>query len=176
MENNDTLDQHFQLGSDDASLQTAMVDLTGRLKSVASWFYWIAGLSFAGDLFRVLHLVSIPWFKLGLTEFASVVIDIYFPLQHTWVLTLIGYMVVPGLFVVFGIMLARGKAWALWLGVVLYGLDSLDYLINGISLMAYQMLIPAAVHGFFLFKLWPGFTILRQIKKLRSAKAGSATV
>jgi hypothetical protein len=98
--------------------------LEQRLRSGASWFYWIAGLSIINMI--VLHTGGDWSFIIGLgiafligaaSEIIGVLNSIIFSI------------LVSGLFAVFGYAANKGKLWGFIVGLTIYALDTLIYLL-----------------------------------------------
>lgn len=148
--------------------------LEQQLRSGANWFYWIAGLSALNTIiYRVGGSMSF-FFGLGITQMmdglaiglrsnvgeeAGTIIG----------LVLLGLSIgVVGLFILLG-WLARGRRkWPFIVGMALYGLDALLFLIV-------QDYLSLGFHAFGLIWFFNGLGALNKIKKLDEA-AGLAVV
>jgi len=175
---NEPLDQgqQFQSTADAPYRGMALHDIDTRLKSVASWFYWIVGLSLLNTAISMMGSDRAFSLGLGITQIIDVVAkdfgvvseasgDSASPMQIAgWVVNLL----ILGFFVFLGITLTRRRAaWALWTGVIIYGLDSLIFLIG-------PQVISLAIHAFVLFKLSQGFGILKEAREITKAQDPSA--
>jgi hypothetical protein len=126
-----------------------------QLRSGASWFYWIAGLSLINS---VAALTGQSWrffVGLGITQvfdgfalkmgssgkFVAFILD----------------LLVAGMFVLFGIFAHKAHLWAFLLGMVLFGLDGLIFVLA-------RDWIGAGFHVFVLFFLFRGFNACRTLK------------
>jgi len=96
-----------------------------QIKSSGSWFYWIAGLSlinsfsaFSGQSFRFL-------FGLGITQLLQA------SLRGSSALGLLLSLVAAGVFVGLGVFATKGQLWAFIVGMVLFALDGLIFLMEG---------------------------------------------
>ena len=112
-----------------------------QMKSGASWFYWIAGLSlinsavaFTGGSWRFI-------FGLGITQ----EVDAFFAGGVALVLNL----GVLATFVVFGVFAHKGHLWAFIVGTVLFALDTVIFLYR-------KDWIGVALHALVLFFLFRG--------------------
>ena len=135
-------------------------ELHAQVKSNASWFYLVAGLSlvnsimtFIGSSFRfalglgVRHLIA---------DFASGMGD------SGPTIALILNILAAAILILLGLFSGKGYAWAFLTGIVLLALDAIP------PLMA-QRWIPAVAHAIVLYFLFRGFTACR---KLKAAQAG----
>jgi hypothetical protein len=125
-----------------------------QLKSGASWFYWIAGLSLINSLIALSGSDYGFILGLGITR----IIDAFGMAFESGgkVIALVLDIIVVGIFVFFGIFANKRKSWAFIVGMVLYGLDSL------FSLLV-QDWLSLGFHGFALFCLFRGFKACREL-------------
>lgn len=131
-----------------------------HMRSGASWFYWIAGLSlinsiaaFAGQSFRFI-------FGLGITQFldaAASGMGSSGPL-----IALVLDLVAAGIFVLLGFFSHKGHRWAFIVGILLFALDTLLLVI---ALAVAQIWLDVALHVVVLLLLIRG---LAACWKLRS--------
>jgi hypothetical protein len=126
-----------------------------QLRSGASWFYWIAGLSlvnaivaFSGSNGRFLVGLAVPWiislFSRNLGSAGALIV-------------LVLNVVAAGVFVLFGVFASKGQLWAFIVGMVLFGLD-------GLVLVKFSDWLSVVFHAFVLFCLYRGFSACRQLK------------
>lgn len=128
--------------------------LVARLRSGASWFYWIAGLSIINS---IIALTGSNWrfiFGLGVTQ----VID---GLGNHFgggavAVTLVLDVVVTGLFVFFGVFAHKNHLWAFIVGGVLFLFDSL-------LILLFRDWIGVAFHAWVLFSLFIGAKACHQL-------------
>jgi hypothetical protein len=156
--NHEPLDQgQFQPVANTEYQNMVQDDLTARLRSVASWFYWVVGLSVINTLGAMTTADFSFSLGLGITQLVDG-IALAFPSGK--VIALVIDFIILGFFVFLGVILTRRRAaWALWVGVILYGLDTLVFLIG-------PQWIALALHGFVLYKLSRGFGILNEAKQV----------
>ncbi len=126
-----------------------------QLKSGASWFYWIAGLSLINS---IVSFTGSSWrflFGLGITQIfdafgnsigsggrgAALVLD----------------LAAAGVFILFGVFAHKAHTWAFMLGMVVFALDGLIFLLR-------QDWIGVAFHLFVLYCLFRGFKACRELK------------
>ena len=67
-------------------------------------------------------------------------------------------VVVVGVFVLFGWLAGKKRGWAFVVGMVLYGLDGLLFLLL-------QDWLSAGFHAFALFGIWGGFASMRKLRE-----------
>lgn len=125
-----------------------------QLKSGASWFYWIAGLSLINS---AVALSGSQWgfiLGLGITQ----IIDLLGQSIEgggkaiILILDLIG----AGMFVLFGVFAHKRHTWAFIVGMILYALDGVIFLIL-------QDWLALGFHVFALFCLFRGFKACREL-------------
>jgi hypothetical protein len=126
-----------------------------RLKSGASWFYWIAGLSLINS---VVSFTGSGWrfiLGLGITQIldggggglgsggktVALVLD----------------LMVAGVFVLFGVFAHKAQMWAFVVGMALFALDGLIFLVA-------QNWIGVGFHAFVLYCLFRGFSACRELR------------
>jgi hypothetical protein len=150
-------------GTPDAGIgASATPDPTGQadpavlsqLKSSASWFYWIAGLSlvnsisaFSGSSWRFI-------FGLGITQ----VFDAFgASLEGAGKgVVLVLDLLAAGVFVLFGVFAHKCQAWAFIAGMLLFALD-------GLVMLFFQDWLGVVFHAVVLFFLFRGFQVCRRL-------------
>lgn len=105
--------------------------LQNRLRSGASWFYWIAVLSVINSILMAASSRISFIFGLGVTQIIDALAsllgqDLGLDSVNTvrvfgWVMNLI----IVGIFALFGLFANKRKRWAFYVGMLLYGLDAL---------------------------------------------------
>ena len=130
----------------------AIVTANPSIASAARWFWWIAGLSVINSV--LIHSGSETSFLagLGFTLVADAVFQAYKPVAFV-----IDTLAVSFFFVI-GLMALRGYRWAFLVGGILYALDACIYL-------ALQGWLSVAFHGWALFSIWTGGTLLHRTVK-----------
>jgi hypothetical protein len=133
-----------------------------EVKKGANWFYWIAAMSVINSL---IMLTGTNWgFAMGLaiTQVVSAIAGAIAGLEEQasgigafHIGALVANILISGVFVLFGVLAGKGKKWAFILGLVLYSLDGLIYLMAG-------DFIGVAIHGLAIYFLISG---LRAIGK-----------
>ncbi|MFN7141240.1 MAG: hypothetical protein ACK4UN_18080, partial [Limisphaerales bacterium] len=139
----------------------AEIALDNKIKSGASWFYWIAALT---AINTALALSGKDWsfiIGLGITQVFDV---LGAEMGAAGMAVAVGLDAIAiGLFVLFGFFARKGHAWAFITGMALYGLDSC------LSLLAEDW-VGFGFHGFALFCIFGGYKACRDLKDLRAGE------
>ncbi len=146
------------------------VELTRQaatLKNGANWFYWIAGLSIINSL---ISLFEGGWgfiFGLGITQLVDAIARGILAEQAEAAglirgIALGASVFFAGLFLLFGWLANRRQGWAFLIGMVLYLLDGLLFLLV-------QDWLSLAFHGFALYRMFQGYAALRKVKAMLPA-------
>jgi GYF domain 2 len=131
-----------------------MGHLDARLRSGASWFYWIAALSLINS---VATLLGAGWrliVGLGITQIVDAFAERLGGGGLSVALAL--NVLISGVFVVFGVLAYKRKLWAYAVGMGLYLLD-------GVIFAVASDWLAAAFHAFVLFRLFSGFRAAQQL-------------
>ena len=146
------------LGSSVAAATAADPATEARLKSGASWFYWIAGLSlintisaFTGSDWRFIV-------GLGITQLLDA-----FGTQFGGagkIVVLVLDLLAAGSFVLLGVFAHKCRKWAFVTGMVLFALD-------GLIFMLVQDWIGVAFHVFVLYCLLQGLKACQELNEAR---------
>jgi hypothetical protein len=126
-----------------------------HVKSAGSWFYWIAGFSLVNSLSPVVGNPIRFVIALGVTD----LIDSYIGSQNR-VAGLVLDLVAAGIFILFGVFATRGHLWAFIVGIVLFALDGVIFLVA-------QSWLGVALHGLVLFFLFRGVKACRVLNQSR---------
>ena len=133
----------------------------------ANWFYWIAGLSLVNT--AMAHGGGDSHFIVGLSVTAIVDgIAVQIGKEHPQTASLamglaIGFSVCVAVVVIlFGWLSRKRLIWVFGLGMGLYLLDGLVYLLFGDFLSA-------GFHGYALFSMFQGFSAFRKLAQLEAA-------
>jgi hypothetical protein len=126
-----------------------------QMKSGASWFYWIAALSlvnsisaFSGSTWRFI-------IGLGITQ---IIDEFGSNLGGAGKgVTLVLDLLAAGVLVLFGVFANKGHSWAFIVGMILFALD-------GIIFLLVQDWLGVGFHAFVLFCLVRGFLACRELK------------
>ena len=125
-----------------------------RLKSGASWFYWIAGLSLINSIAAAMGGTFQFLFGLGVTQVFD---QVGAEFGGGAKLIALGLNVgVAAIFVLFGVFAHKRHQWAFIVGMALFGLDALLMLVA-------QAWIGVAFHAFVLFCLFVGLKACRSL-------------
>jgi hypothetical protein len=136
-----------------------------QMRSGASWFYWIAGLSLINS---VLALAGSEWgfiLGLGITQIFDAIGS---QLGAAGKFVAFGMdLITAAVVVVFGVLAARRQTWAFVVGMALYALDGLLFLLA-------MDFLGIGFHAFALFCLYRGFTACRELNGTAGAHAQPA--
>lgn len=127
----------------------------GQVRSGASWFYWIAALSLVNS---IVAFTGSSWrfiLGLGITQIIDGMA------QHgegsSAAVALILNFLVAAVFVVLGIFAHKGQLWAFIVGMILFALDGVIFLLA-------QDWIGVAFHAFVLYCFFRGFNACRRLR------------
>lgn len=122
---------------------------TPEIRSAARWFWWIAGLSLVNTVLAMSGTQTQMVVGLGLTLASDVAFGATSP---------IGFVIdaaALGFFLLMGQQAQRGRLWAFYLGVVVYSLDALIYVLL-------QDWMPVALHVLVIYFIVRGVLALRK--------------
>lgn len=139
----------------DASTAEALA-LQGRIKSGASWFYWIAGLSLINSLTSLTGSGYGFIVGLGITQVIDALAKGLGPAGTA--VAIVMDLLAAAVLVVFGVFANKRQAWAFIVGMVLYGLDGLIFLLA-------QDWLGLGFHVFVLFCVFSGYKALQQYRQ-----------
>lgn len=155
-------------GIEAADAQAAFAALQ-RFQSGANWFFWIAALSIVNS---AILLAGSEWgFVIGLA-----ITQLFDGIAHAiaqeapdagTVVKLVAFgldLIAAGIFVGFGVLARMRHTWAFVVGMVLYAMDGLLFLLLG-------DLLSTAFHGFALYCMWNGMKALGALKQLAAEAA-----
>jgi hypothetical protein len=132
----------------------ASAPLETQLKSGASWFYWIAGLSVINSVVALTGSQGGFIVGLGVTQLIDAVGK---GIGGAGVaVALVLDLIAAGMFVLFGVFAHRRRAWSFVVGMALYGLDGFLFLLGGDFL-------GVGFHAFALFCIFSGYSALRKL-------------
>lgn len=127
-------------------------------KSGADWFFWIAGLSLINT---AILLSGSDWsfiVGLGITQFADVIIG---QLGTTgMIVALVFDIICAGIFVAFGVFARKGHNWSFIVGMILYALD-------GLLFIMVQDWLSMGFHAFALYSIYNGYQANQQLSKIQ---------
>jgi hypothetical protein len=107
-------------------LAAAKLALTQRVKSGANWFFWIVGLSIGNSVIALSGGGKRFIVGLGIT---SVVDAVAQEAKMGMGAALVVTVIAAGIFIPFGLLARRRRKWAFLLGMLLYGLDGLLFVL-----------------------------------------------
>ena len=126
-----------------------------ELKSGASWFYWIAGLSLVNSIMSFTG--SGFGFALGL-GFTRIIHRFAFGLgSGARGVALVLDLMAAGVFILFGVFANKAQIWAFIIGMILFALDT-------VIVFTAQAWLSVALHVLALFFLFRGFQACRQVR------------
>jgi hypothetical protein len=137
---------------------------TRAFRNGANWFYWIAGLSIVNSLVSLAQGTLGFIVGLGVTQVVDAIARAILA-ENTEaagmvrIIALGASVFFAGFFALFGWLANRGQGWALLVGMVLYLLD-------GLLFVLVQDWLSLAFHGFALYCMFQGYTALRRLKAL----------
>jgi hypothetical protein len=143
---------------------TKRIELRNRLRSGAHWFYWIAALSVVNSIVVLSHGEWSFFIGLGVTQVVdaialSIVEEAPDLKTIATASAILINLVAVTLCAVFGVLASRRKAWAFWVGMVLYALDGLLFLAVGDFLSL-------GFHVFALICIFNGVRALGELERL----------
>jgi hypothetical protein len=135
-------------------------ELEQRVKSGASWFYWIAGLSMVNSVAALAGWSIGFYFGLGITQW----IDGWIGRVQGGgtIIALALDAAAAGLLVLFGVFANKGQAWAFIVGMLLLALDSVVVAIT--ALIVSSEWISFGFHVFALFCIFAGYRASRALR------------
>lgn len=153
-------------GQENQFLIVERLELEKRMLSGANWFFWIAVLSLINS---VILLSSGQWSflaGLGITQIIDALATQISAAggSGATIIALIMDITVAGFFVFFGLMARKRQGWAFIVGMVLYGLDGLLFLLA-------QSWLSIAFHLFALYGIYQGLRALNRLKATEETTA-----
>ncbi len=141
-------------------------DLLEHMQSGARWFYWIAGLSLINSIVATFDGRWSFLAGLGITQVISYVgirmaQDVG---SAATVIALILDVLVAAFFVFLGVFALKGHTWAFVVGLAVYVLDGLIFLVA-------QDWLPLAFHAFVIYGLTRGLMANRKLKEFEAQEA-----
>ena len=137
-----------------------LAELEKRIKSGASWFYWIAALTLVNS---VAIYSGREWgFILGLMF--TQIVDHMARAGGLPVAALVFDLFAVGVFILFGVFAGKRHLWAFIVGMLIYGVDGLLAVIG-------QVWIGVAIHAFAMFCLFVGLKAALRFRQLSRDRA-----
>ncbi len=130
--------------------------LEKRLRSGADWFFWIAGLSLVNSVLSLAGSNTSFVIGLGITQIIDAVAHEAGSGGKTVAIVL--DLLAAGVLVMFGFFARRRQSWSFIVGMVLYALDGLIFLLV-------QNFLSVGFHAFALWCIFNGLKASRQLQK-----------
>jgi uncharacterized protein DUF4339 len=129
--------------------------LEAKMKSGASWFYWIAGMSLINSIASLTGAGFGFVVGLGITQ----IVDTFAQRLGgaAFAVALILNLLIAGVFILFGVFAHKRHLWSFIVGMVLYGLDGLLFAFD-------RHWLPAGFHAFVLYWLFNGYRAASQLR------------
>ncbi len=171
-ENQEVHDENLPAPEDAAALAHYQ-QLEAQLRTGANWFFWIAGLSIVNSFILLAEGDRSFVIGLGITQFVNA-IALAIGQNNPEIATVLKVVAVVVTFVAaavvaaFGFGARRRLSWVFILGMVLYAMDGMLYLLMGPDLKSF---------GFHIFALWcisRGLSACRQLSARELAPAAAA--
>ncbi len=148
-------------------IQAARLALTARARSGANWFLWIAGLSIINSV--LMRTGSHTQFIVGLgtNQVADGVGQMMAKQGNAAagaVFSAIVSVFMVAIFVLFGIFARKGAKWAFYVGMTVYALDALLFVLA-------KDVLGLGFHALVLYFLYRGLAANGQLEKLKAALA-----
>lgn len=133
--------------------------LKSQVESGSNWFLWIAGLSLVNS---VLFLANAEWsffFGLGITQLIDgIAVDVVEDASYiTRIVAFALDVIAASVFALFGLLSKKGRCWAFVVGMVLYVLDAMLFLLV-------KDLFGLAFHGFAFYCIFNGYKASRTLR------------
>jgi hypothetical protein len=127
-----------------------------QMRSGASWFYWIAGLSLVNTIAAYAGWGIQFAIGLGITQVFDGIGSRM--ASGGTAVALVLDILAAGILILFGFFASKGHSWAFIVGMILFALD-------GLLLVIGSVWIGVAIHAFVLYCLFKGFTACRQMNR-----------
>jgi len=155
-----TIYENIPTGTNSDKEITQKLEVENNFKSGVNWFFWIAGLSLINS---IVLFSGGKWafiVGLGITQFIdSIVIGTEAGAVGTTIALMLDVFI-SGIVVTFGVLSRKKYTWAFIVGMVLYALDGLLFLIV-------QDWLSIGFHAFALFCLYRGLKASNQLKQMQ---------
>ena len=139
--------------------------IESQFKSGADWFFWIAGLSLLNS--AILFTGSQWGFMIGLgitqiIDAVGLVISEEIGVAGK-IIAFVFDVIVAGTFVAFGVFSRRRYKWAFIVGMILYAMDGLIFLLV-------RDFLSIGFHVFALFFIFGGFKAIKKLDELETSQ------
>ncbi len=139
--------------------------LQKRTQSGANWFFWIAGLSLINTFAAAMGSNMRFIVGLGITQIVDALVAQAGKPGSPAALAF--DFVAAGVVVAFGLLCRKGREWAFIVGMILYALDGLLFLLA-------KDVLSIGFHLFALYMIYKGLKAAEALRKLQPATALSA--
>lgn len=150
--------------SERAAAQQENIELQNHIKKGAGWFYWIAGASVVNTLIFLFGGNINFIVGLGITQLINGFgVAIEREIGATTTLKVGVFLInlaISAMFLVIGYFAGKGLAWMFIVGIVLYVLDGLIFLLFG-------DILSLGFHAFALFFIIKGFMAANNLRKIQ---------
>jgi|GEM_PF-589846 hypothetical protein len=164
-ESNDTA-SHDASASAVERAQAAMASLRAHGDAGASWFYWVAGLSLVNT--AITHLGGDRRFIVGLavTTIADLIATEVGKQQPdvgtiAMIVSVSFSVFIAGVAILFGWLSRHRYLW-------IYGIGMFIYLLDGLIYLLFEDLMSAGFHGYVLYCMFHGIKAYRSLNKLEA--------
>ncbi|GAA0182104.1 hypothetical protein SH2C18_45380 [Clostridium sediminicola] len=144
--------------------------LERQFKNSMGWFFWIAGLSLINSICFLFDLGFNFVIGLGITQ----IVDLfsyefsYYYGNTALIVGIIINIILIGIFIVFGKLANNGKKWAIILGMIVLGLDTLVFIYI-------QDFISIGFHIWVLYSIYKGIGALKKLESMESIEVTENT-
>jgi len=161
------------MATDDFTTNTAPQgdpeQLAARFRNGANWFFWIAGLSMVNSIMFLCGSDGHFVIGLGLTQVIDGIAGVIAKeaKDAELVVRVVAFgldVVIAGFVVGFGVLARKGFDWAFLVGMVLYAVDGLIFLLV-------QEWLSIGFHVFALFCISAGLKALRELRRYAAEAA-----
>lgn len=152
--------------ADEFLAEQQKLTLEAKARNGVNWFYWIAGLSLVNSIIFFAGASVTFVVGLGITQLIDGValgVAEQLPSNSGSIVRIIGLVInlfVAGFFAGAGLLGRKGHRWAVIVGMVLYALDAILFIL-------FKDWLPVAFHALALWGLWGGLKALLDLKKLK---------
>lgn len=141
--------------------------LMAQSNNGSSWFWWITALSLINSI-AALSGGNWRFFAgLGITQVVDEIVKATELGTTGTAIAFIFDLLIAGLFFIFGLLARKRYHWAFILGMIVYALDALIFLIA-------QEFLSIAFHAFALFQIYKGFAASKKLSSLEQPNIASA--
>ncbi len=146
--------------------------IENELKEGANGFFWIAGLSLVNSIILLAGGKWVFFIGLGVTQFVdgiSMAIAAGMGSSVETIIRIVAFAVdigIAGIFVVFGVLARKRYKWVFILGMILYALDGLIFLIV-------PDFLSIGFHIFILFGIYGGLKATGKLQEIEQSSASA---